>query len=122
MSCCAAAGAALYAQSPCTVYARRCRFAYGVDCSTAWHRDMPRELKYIEPTTQETLCMHMFKSMVSLDELIEHDQVMHCHQSLHDVCHTSDIQEVAPASAAAILQPICPFVQPSSSVIPVHLV
>lgn len=73
----AAAGAVLYAQSPSTIYARRCKFAYGVETAHAWHFGMPLENMFIEPTTQRRLCGNYFESIVALDQLIEHDQVLY---------------------------------------------
>ena len=69
------AGAALYAQDPSTVYARRSRFAYGVHCTTKWHHGLPRHLMFVEPTTGERLCQNMFASLVAYYELVEHDKV-----------------------------------------------
>ena len=71
----AAAGAVLYAESPSTVYARRSKFAYGIEVATTWHKGLDSSKLYIEPTTKERLCSDVFDCMVGYDELVEHDQV-----------------------------------------------
>lgn len=76
------AGAVLYAQSPSTVYARRCKFAYGVGCVTSWHYGLPREKMVVVPTTQRKICLDYFSRMVAFDELVENDQVCSCRARL----------------------------------------
>ena len=62
--------------SPDTIYARRTRFAYGVRVAKAFKPGMRQDLRFVEPTTNKVHCNHYFSSLVKLDELVEHDQVI----------------------------------------------
>ena len=72
----------MYAQSPCTVYARRSRFAYGVCCAAEWRSGMPQHLKHIDSSTNEVFCYRYFHAMVEYDELVEHDQVPYARSTI----------------------------------------
>lgn len=80
-------GAALYALAPDAIYARRSRHAYGVETTTAFKRGLRPDLRYTEPNSNKVLCKKVFSSLVQLDELVEHDQVINnvCLQALGQV-------------------------------------
>ena len=65
----------MYAQSPSTVFARRSRFAYGIDCISEWCQEMPERLKRTDSATNTVFCHNWFSVMVKYDESVEHDQV-----------------------------------------------
>lgn len=71
------AGAVSYAQSPSTIYARRCRLAYGLSGDANWCEGMPTGKVYTEQTTQKLHCRDRFLPLVRMDDLITHDQVAH---------------------------------------------
>ena len=70
-------GGALYALSPEVITGRRSRLAYGVECVASFRSGHREELR-ITAGSRTDLCNKLFKSMVKMDELVEHDQVSVC--------------------------------------------
>lgn len=68
-------GGALYALCPEVITGRRSRLAYGVECVGPFRSGHREELRIMAGSSRTALCAKLFKSMVKMDELVEHDQV-----------------------------------------------
>lgn len=57
------------------IFARRTRFAYGLETNNTFRPGMPEALKYLEPSLNKTCCQNYFTRYIGHDQLVEHDQV-----------------------------------------------
>ena len=69
------AGTVIYAMRPEAIFARRTRFAYGVESRATFRPESPERLKVYEPSLNKTYCDKTFTRFINKDQLVEHDQV-----------------------------------------------